>query len=193
VTGAAAPRAIRIPRARSADATRPVRIPVSRPPPGPATTGPPSERRQNRAGTQRALRLTLLYVTSVAVLFAAFALAAETTPAGSSSGAAQDLLLFGLVALLIGGTGSLFVLGSTPRAIELTGSELVVVGRFGQRLRFSLGPTLSVRRVRRYGASFLSSSPVEAVELSAGGVRRTFVIEEGILPEPLPTPTPAPP
>lgn len=176
--------------------SRPVRIPRGRPTAGgPATRpspaldsvptagrAPEGELRRNRAGTQRATRLALLYVVAVGVLYGALAAYARSTPTGGSSGATSGLTVFGVLAVVLAAAGALFSLAAAPRAVELNGPETFVIGRFGGRLRLSTTKELAVRVVRTFPTGLLSSAPVESVEVVQGRIRRTLLIEEGLLP-----------
>jgi hypothetical protein len=175
-------RAVRIPRAR-ADSDRPA--------PDETTVASGSslpasgrvDRRRNQAGTERAFRLTLIYVVTLVVLYVVFVLLDRSAPGGTSTAVQTGLLYFSAIAVALGVGGALVALGPAPRAIELTTDSLVVIEWYGRRRTFP--PLAEVQRsvVRRYPASFLSSRAVEAVELGtpAGG-RRTYQLEVGLLP-----------
>jgi hypothetical protein len=167
------PRRVRL--ARGASATSPV---------AGGTADGPLRRVANRAGTERARRLALLFVVVLAALYLGFSVAARGAPGGSSAGARSDLEIFGGVALLTAVAGAGVTLLSAPAAIEFDGGITVIVSAFGTRRTFGPGPSASVRVVRRFRAGWLSSRPVESVEISAGPIRRTYLLEAGILPEP---------
>jgi hypothetical protein len=137
----------------------------------------------NRAGTQRARRLAITYVVALAVIFAGIDALARSAPSAGSVGVGQDLELFATVALVLAIVGVVVSLSSAPLAVERTGGETIVHGVFGYRRRFPEGPGLTVRVLRRYPAGLLSSAPVESVEIATKGVRRTYLLEEGLLPE----------
>ncbi|MGP8077910.1 MAG: hypothetical protein ACLQD8_02865 [Thermoplasmata archaeon] len=135
----------------------------------------------NRAATQRARRLTALYVVILAALYAGFALLARGSAGGPPSGTTQDLELFGLVALVFALAGAILTLLSAPAALELSPTATVVVSPLGSRRTFRTGPGHSVRIVRKFPAGILSSEPVESVEIASGGGRRTYLVDAGIL------------
>lgn len=178
------PRAVRIPRAtvrEEAPRVRVPRTPVEGPPsPAPRAEG---ELRPNVAGTRRVVRLTLLYVLTLALVFLAFALYDRTVPRGSSSGAVADLLVFGLSALALALGGAWFTLSTAPRAVAASPTAVLIVGRWGRRTEWPPIGETTVRVVRRYPAGFLAPSAVESVELIAPGLGlRSYLVEAGLLP-----------
>ncbi len=179
VSGPSASRAVRIPRAaaREGPGVRPTAAP------GPIAPGDsaPVNRRPNRAGTRRAVRLSSLFVLGVAALFTAFALYARTVPGGDSPGALQALEIFAAFAVAIAVGGAVLALASAPRAVEFRPRGTVVIGRFGRRRVFPGVSELTVRLVRRYPSGFLSEGAVDAVEVVGGRARGTYLLEEGIL------------
>ena len=56
-----------------------------------------------------------------------------------------------------------------------------LLGTFGVHRRFPPLGSVHVRVVRRYSAGFLSSVPTVTVELTAGALRRTYLLEDGLL------------
>jgi hypothetical protein len=176
-----APRAVRIPRT-SADSARVVRPPRDAGPTRPTVSSAPP--RRNRGGTQRAVRLTVLYLAVLAALYVAFVLYDRTTPGGSSPGAEGGLLEFTGVALLLGIGGALLALAPAPRAVEWSSTSFVVVGRWGRRTEWTPIDEITVRPLRRFPAGLLSDTPVESVEVSGPGRRpRNYLVESGLLPE----------
>jgi hypothetical protein len=176
-----APRAIRIPRGptdrpRTLRATadeRPAASPVS-----------PGARRPNRAGTQRAVRLALLFLILLALLYVGFVLYDRTAPGGTSPGAQAELIDFSGVAAVLAAAGALLSLTPAPRAVERSSTSLVVVGRWGRRTEWAPLDEVTVRRVRQYPAGLLSDEPVDSVEVSSRGRRtRSYLVEAGLLPE----------
>lgn len=176
-----APRRVRIARADGVRA--PTAIPVpSVPPNSDGVKRPPHGRFANRGGTQRVRRLTMLYVVLLAAIYLGFVLLSRTAPGGSSQGMAQDLALFGEVALALALVGAVLTLLSAPAALEVDASGTVIIGPLGTRRRIPSGPGVSVKVVRRYPAGFLSSGPVESVEVAYGGHRHTYLVDAGLLP-----------
>jgi len=181
VTGPAAPHPVRVPQAGSRT-ERAVRLPRGASAPGPPLDTSALGRRENRAGTLRAVRVSLFFVLAVVVLFAVLVSYARAAPGGTSSGTAFQLDLFAVVAVAVAAGGSALSLGSAPRAIEVRQNLTVVVGRFGGRRRFPALPALSVRLVRRFPRGLLSPEPVEVVEVTGGRFRATYFLGEGLLP-----------
>jgi hypothetical protein len=180
VTGSASPRPIRIPRSGTT-LPRAVRISAAAPS-GERPTGPTvRQRKENRSGTQRAVRVSLLFVLAIAVLYGGFALLASTSSDGTGPGVWQQIELFGLIAIAVSVGGTLLTLGSAPRAIETDANGTVVVGRFGGRHRSPAGVPMSVRLVQKYPAGFLSPTAIEVVEVTTGPHRATYFLEEGML------------
>lgn len=178
----ATPRAIRIPRA----AQRPTI------PPGPAPAvvtpipgGPAIDRRRNQAGTERAYRLTLIYVGTLVVLYAVFVALDRSAPGGTSAAVETGILYFSVIAAALGIGGAIVALSPAPRAIELYPDALVVIEWWGHRRRFPPLEGLHRSVIRRFPPSFLSSRAVEVTEIGtpAGG-RRTYQLEAGLLPDP---------
>ena len=186
------PRAVRIPRASSgtADATTDGEATVRRivRTPTPAET---FERRANRAGRQRAFRLTLIYLVALLALYLGFVALDRAAPGGTSATAETGILEFSLVAAVLAVAGLFVTLSPAPRAVELSPSRLVVEEWTGRRREFPPLGSLHVHVIRRYPAGFLSSEAVEAVQVSGPKVRRTYHLTEGMIPEGRPAPAAA--
>jgi hypothetical protein len=130
------------------------------------------------------MRTTLLFLVVLALLYGAFVLYDRSAPGGTSPGAQGELATFSGIALLIAVVGALLSLGPAPRAVEWTSGSLVVVGRWGRRTEWAPIDEVTVRSVRTYPAGFLSSAPVDSVEVSIRGRRlRSYLVESGLLPE----------
>ena len=149
----------------------------------PAATGP-AEVRANRAGTQRAVRLALVYLAAVAALYLGTLLFDASRPDRMTPGVTSDLTVFGAVALLLGVAGALLSLGPAPRSVELRPGSIVVVERWGRRRVWSPRDSAQVRVLRRYPAGLLASEPVESVELALAGRRRHYLVSAGLVGEP---------
>ncbi len=186
-----ASRPVRVTRVPKSSGPRAVRLAVPTSPREPAPAPPMaptpgigaarSERRENRGGTQRAVRLSLLYAVAIAVLYGALAAIARTAPSGGSSGVGSTLVLFGLLTIAIVAVGALVALTSAPRAIVLSDDATVVIGRFGRARRFPGLGELRWTVLRRFPAGFLSSATVESVELLGRTGRHTYLLEERLL------------
>ena len=156
------PRAVRIPRSRT------------QPPPAGVWRGPDDheapevqtrERRTNVGGSQRAIRLTLLYVAALAVLYASFVLYDRTAPGGSSSAAGNGVLLFTFLFVAFAVGGAIYTLTPSPRGVEVAPDRTTIVGRWGFRRTLPRLELLSVSVVRRYPTGWLASTPVELIVL----------------------------
>ena len=180
---AGAARPIRLSRgpARTEDRAGPTAPSIEAPPPSEPTGAPTRDRRTNRAATRRARRLTILFVVGIAAIFLAFALADRSSTTGGSPGAVLDLWFTGGIALAVALAGALLTLTSAPSAVEVSLEAVVVVGALGGRRRFERGPRLSVRTLRRMPIGWLAPGGVESVEIASGGVRRTYLMDEGLL------------
>jgi hypothetical protein len=140
-----------------------------------------AERRQNVGGSQRVVRVTLVYLVALVALYTGFMLYDRTAPGGSSSPVSNGVFLFTGIFLVFALAGSLFTLHPAPRAVVVTSEHVTVVGRFGVRRVLPPLGSLSTRVVRRYPAGWLSDLPVEQVELwGAGAPLRTYLVEEGL-------------
>ncbi|HLN50894.1 MAG TPA: hypothetical protein VK455_02405 [Thermoplasmata archaeon] len=139
------------------------------------------ERKENRSGTQRAVRVSLLFVLAIAVLYGGFVLLAGSASDRTGPGVWQQIELFGLIAIAVSVGGTLLTLGSAPRAIETDANGTVVVGRFGRHRRYAAGVPISVRLVQKHPAGFLSPTAIDVVEVTAGPQRATYFLEEGML------------
>ncbi len=178
----ATPRAVRIPRSPPA-AVAPGPEPSAPPVPDASAPSRSIERRENRAGRQRALRLTTIYLGALLAMYLGFVALDRLSPGGTSATATDGLYLFtGLAALLAIG-GSVVTLGPAPRAIEVGAAAVIVVEWTGRRRTFPPLADLRVDVVRRYPSGWLSRDPVEAVELTGARRRRTYQVTEGLLPE----------
>jgi hypothetical protein len=100
-----------------------------------------------------------------------------------TSGAGSALLLFSAAAAGFGAVGAVLALHPAPRAVEISRSQIVVLGRWGGRRRWPRSRELHVRVVRRFPPRGLSSGTVELVEVSTPGrAARNYLVEEGLLP-----------
>ena len=164
------PRAVRIPRARAV-----------RPAVRPAAPADLLDHRPNRAGTQRAVRTTLLYVVAVAVLTAVLTDLDLSSAEGTRPVVLQGLELFlGVaVALVIG--SAVFALTPAPRSVEVGASEVVVVGRWGRRRSFGPLETLAPHVLKHFADGILSTRSVDMVEVSdPRGRRYVYQVESGL-------------
>jgi hypothetical protein len=152
-------------------------------PSGPSASSrlPEFERRENRAATVRAMRLSIIYVFGVAAVYLLLAGLARLSSAGTSAGGSADLLAFGVVALVIALAGIVVALGQVPRAVLLGEEETIVVGRFGRQYVFPGRHRLQLTVHQRFPAGLLSPTALESVEIGGGTSRRSFVLEEGLL------------
>ena len=179
------PRAVRIPRPRTSSGgpEEHARAPVRR------TEVAVSELRPNRAGTQRVVRLTCVYLIVLTVLYTGFALYARSSPGGASSGAHTALIEITILAVILALVGAILTLTPAPRAVGELPDGFVVVGRWGRRTEWTPLREVTVRRIRRYSAGFLSGEEVDSVEVfGARQRRRSYLIEAGLLPERSPEP-----
>lgn len=178
-------RPVRVARPRPAPGLRPVRVattPVART--GSRDGGGSVERRENRAATHRAVRLSILYAAGIAAVYAGLVALARAGPAGGSSGTADDVALAGAVAVGLAAVGVLVALGAAPRAVELRDVSTIVVGRFGGRYRFPPVADLRTTVLRRFPAGPLSPVALESVEIAGGSTRRAFLLDEHLLDPP---------
>jgi hypothetical protein len=142
----------------------------------------------NRAGTQRAVRVAVLYVVAVLALTAILTALDLNSSEASRPAVQQGLELFlGVAFALIVGS-VLFTFYPAPRSVEVVGGEATVVGRWGRR--HELGPIdgLVPKVVRHFPAGPLSTRPVDMVEVRDGrGRKRVYQVESGLFdPEPAP-------
>ncbi|HTP55031.1 MAG TPA: hypothetical protein VML94_08775 [Thermoplasmata archaeon] len=173
----------------------PRRVRLARPPAlanEPPTTPAPAEddagslplpgvrRVVNRAATQRARRLALLYLAVLAALYLGLAVLARSSHGGGTAGTSQDLELFGAVAFAFALVGVFLALLSAPASVEWTPTATVLVSVLGTRRVYPALPGISVRIARRFPPGVLSSEPVESVEIGARGVRRTYLFDAGV-------------
>jgi len=178
----AAPRAVRIPRAgpRATSPAAASSTPEAPPTPARAPTG---EIRRNQAANERARRLLLLYLGTLVVLYVAFLVADRAAPGGTSSAANTGMLFFSVIAVVLAAGGIWIALGPVPRYFTLLPDALVVVEAWGRRRRFPPLDEVRAYSVRRFPRSFLNSRAVETVEVTdVDGHRRTYQVEEGVLP-----------
>jgi hypothetical protein len=177
----ATPHPVRIARSSPA-ASEPVAPPIA--PAEPAASAlAPVDLRRNRAGLQRAFRLAVVYLVALLVLYIGFVLADRAAPGGTGPTATTGLLYFTAIASVLAIVGVLLALAPAARSVEVSPESVTVEEWTGRRRRFPPLGELRVRTVRRYPAGFLSSGAVEAVEVEGGGLRRTYQLEEGVLPE----------
>lgn len=132
-------------------------------------------------GSQRATRLVILFVATLAILYTAFVLYDRTAPGGTASPEGNGILLFTTIFVVFAAVGSLYALTPVPRAIEVAPGGVTVVGRWGRRHRLPGLERLTVTVVRRYPAGWLSDKPVDLVELSAEDAGRLSCLVEADL------------
>jgi hypothetical protein len=143
--------------------------------------GPP-ERRENVGGSQRVIRLTVLFLVTLVILYSGFILYDRTAPGGTAPAASNGELLFTGIFVLFAVVGALYTLTPAPRAIVVGSDRVMVVGRWGRRRALPALDLLQVSVVRRYPAGFLANTPVELIELSGEDVpRRSYLVEAGLL------------
>jgi len=144
------------------------------------TPEPPAEWRANTAGSQRAIRITVLYLVILVALYIGFVLYDRTAPGGTASPLVNGVLLFSVLFAALALTGVYATLTAAPRGIEVTRDRVTVVGRWGRRRTFPPLEQLSFRVARRYSAGFLTDSAVVHLEIWGKGfpVRSYLVSEE---------------
>ena len=172
------PRAVRIPRSGTPSGGSPGAHPLSG-----SLDVPPreSDRRPNVAGSQRAIRLAILFLVALAALFAAFLLYDRGAPGGASSPAANGILVLSLIFIVFAVGGFLFTVTPAPRSVEVAPDGVVVVGRWGRRVSLPPLALLKLRVVRKYPANWLATADVELVELWSDGMPpRNYLVESGL-------------
>ena len=179
----AAPRAIRIPRPSAANPRPATTVSPSSPEPPPEKP-PKLDLRQNQAALERAHRLAIIFLGTLVVLYAAFVLLDRSAPGGTSTTAATGMLYFTAIAVALGIGGAWVALVPVPRAVEVHADHVIIIESWGYRRRFPSIDEIRVLLVHRYPRSILSSRAVLAVEVTDEiGHRRTYQIEEGLLPD----------
>ncbi len=180
----ATPRAIRIPRpsAGGAPGTAGAAGGATAPAAAPARATR-VDRRPNQAGVERAHRLALIFLGSLAVLYVGFLALDRSAPGGGSATATTGVLYFSAFAAALAAGGLWIALGPAPRAIEVHPDSVIVIEAWGKRREFPPMGEVRASLVRRYPRSFLSSRAVETLEVTdTTGHRRTYQFEEGLLP-----------
>ena len=174
------PRAVRIPRSRpGASAPQDHPLPRVR-----AKGAPVTDLKPNRAGTQRVVRLTVVFLVVLTGLYAGFAIYARSSPGGASPGAQSALVEITILAMGLALAGTILTLNPAPRAVGALPDGFVVVGRWGRRTEWTPLDAVTIHRIRRYPAGFLSGDEVDSVEVFGGRRRRrSYLIEAGLLPE----------
>jgi len=178
----ATPRPVRIPRTVSV----PAQTPLAAEPTAPAVPADllaaiPRERRVNEYGSQRAVRITLVYVVALAALYAGFVLYDRTAPGGMASPTENGILLLTALFATFAAVGVFYTLTPAPRGVEVMDSGVVVVGRWGRRRSLPPIGQLSVRVVRRYPIGWLNNEAVELVEVWAPDLPvRSYLADAGL-------------
>jgi hypothetical protein len=162
---------------------RPVRIPRESSAPRPASAlGTLVERRPNVAGTQRAFRFAVLYVFVLALLDAILVALDLSSAEAGRPGVQDGLQLFLGIAIVLAVGSVLFALSPAPRWVEVRTDGVVVGGRWGQRVLLPPLEKLTPKIARHYPAGFLSSAPVDMVEVyDLRGRRHTYQVQAGLL------------
>jgi len=159
--------------------SRPVRI--ARTPLTDDAPRAPTDLRVNVAGSQRVVRVTLVYLIVLVALFAAFLLYDRSVPGGTSSPTGNGVSVFAGIFILFAVVGTVLTLHPAPRAVEVSAEHVTVFGRWGGRRILPPLDALSTRVVRRYPSGFLSDAAVEQVELwGRDAPLRTYLVEDGI-------------
>ncbi len=174
-----APRAVRIPRAAAPSSVPSATVRAE------PVGAPQGERRANRAGTQRGVRLTAVYLLVLAAIYLSFLFYARSAPGGVGPGVTAGLLTFSGIAVLLGVAGAVLTLSPVPRAVVVRPDGFAIIGRWGRRTEWSPLADVTILRVRRYPAGLLSNETVDSVEvLGPDRRRRSYLVETGLLPEP---------
>ena len=164
------PRAVRIPRSRG---ERP-RVEVVRPA---AISG----QRPNRAGTQRAVRTTIVYVTVVLALTLVLTALDLASAEASHPGVEQGLELFLAVAALLIIGSAIFALSPLPGTWRLVSRRSWSSGDGGPGGRSGPFPGLAPRVVKHFPDGVLSTRAVDLVEITDQlGRRRAYEVESGL-------------
>lgn len=176
-----APRAVRIPRSPgepNVPSGGPAVVPLER------VGVAEGVRRPNRAATQRAVRLTALYLLVLVALYLGFFLYARSAPGGTRPGTSAEFVVFTGVAAALGIVGAVLTLSPVPRAVIRGPDGFAIVSRWGRRSDWAPLSEITVLRIRRYPAGPLSGEPVDSVEISGPDHRRrSYLIEAGLLPD----------
>jgi len=168
---------------------RPVRIP--RGPLGPRVpaAGGLLDHRANRAGTQRAFRFALLYLFALLVLDVVLVALDLSSAEAGRPGVQSGLQLFIGIAVLLAVGSVVFALSPAPRYVDVRTDGVVVQGRWGQRTWFPPVDQLETKVLRHYSAGFLSSEPVDLVQVTdRTGRRKTYQVETGLFGGPAESP-----
>jgi hypothetical protein len=140
-----------------------------------------ADRRQNVGGSQRVVRVTIVYLVALVALYAGFVLYDRSAPGGSAAPESNGVLLFTGIFLAFALAGALLTLHPAPRAVVVAPDRVTVVGRWGSRRVLPPLDSLSSRAVRRYPVGWLSDAPVEQVELwGPDAPLRTYLVEDGL-------------
>lgn len=129
------------------------------------------------------LRIYLLYILALVALYGFFLeLDVRSTVAGTSINE-SGILGFTLVALALAGVGAWMTLGQAPRGARIGPREIIVTERWGREVTFPPADEIKIRLVRRHGRGVLSPQPTATVlVMTLAGARRTYVIDEQMLP-----------
>jgi hypothetical protein len=166
---------------RGGVAGRPVRAERASPPPPPTGT-------LNTAASRRAYRLGLLFVLVVAIAYYLFVVAGSYSPGGGSVSERIDLAFLGGLAACFAAGGFLFTLAAAPRSVEIGPSGWTLHLRPWGQKEYSTARGMRVRRLQTVREGLFTPAPIVYVELSEGKLRRTYWVDESILPEELATP-----
>jgi hypothetical protein len=166
-------------------APRPVRIARGPARPREAAAVSVTDRRANEAGTQRAFRFAILYLVALVALDAVLVGLDRSSAEAGSPGVESGLQLFVGIAIVLAVGSVVYALSPAPRYVEVRTDGVVVVGRWGGRYGFPSLDRLDVKVVHHYPAGFLSSKPVDLVQVvDRTGRRRTFQVETGLFSPP---------
>lgn len=142
---------------------------------------PIAELRRNGAGSQRAVRLTALYLVVLAIIYVAFVLYGRTVPNLSSSAIANGLFYLSLVFALFAVAGVMLTLSPAPRWVEVTPDHVIVEGRWGRRRELPPLSQLTIRVARKYSPGWLASEAVALVEVWGEGTPvRSYLVTEDL-------------
>ncbi|HEV2520626.1 MAG TPA: hypothetical protein VGX00_08470 [Thermoplasmata archaeon] len=176
------------------EATRAVRIPVARrerpTPPGPEAPGPidptavaPGARRENRSGTQRAVRTFVTFLVGLLAIYGLFLGSFLTAPEIGVRSNPVEYLAFTAVLGALVLFGFAVTVGRAPRDLRATATELWVRERSGRLHRFPSDAALSLVVLKRYPSGLLSSEGTEIVRVSHPEASpRTYLVETGFFP-----------
>jgi hypothetical protein len=140
--------------------------------------------KENRSGTQRAVRTYVAFLVALIMIYAIFLFSLSTAPYPGPRSNWTGYGFLSLALALIGAYGFGLTVLRAPKDLRAGATEVIVRERTGRVQRFPTGPGYLVSVLKRYPAGPFSEEPTEIVRVSLpSGSARIYLVDQGFFPE----------